>query len=309
MTIQNLLAGIKYLDLKTTKLVLDRGFYSAKNVNALFKANYEFVIGAKTSLKFIQKQLETERACFNRRENYNAVTGLFIKSQVMDWPYEKAVVASGGGQKKRGVVGVKEVRRVFVHLYFNDQLAVDERLRFNKMLDGLEEELLSGKRRVEHEKSYGKYFDVVSLSDGGGVLVRFKQVVIDFACRNFGFFVLLSNVISDPVEALNVYRSKDLIEKAFCDLKDRLSMRRTSVCSEENLEGKLFLQFVGLIYLSYVKGAMDKAGLFKSYTVQELFDELDVIERFWLPGEVAYFGEITEKQRDLYTALGVEPPS
>jgi len=75
------------------------------------------------------------------------------------------------------------------------------------------------------------------------------------------------------------------------------------------LEGKLFLQFVGLIYLSYVKGAMDKAGLFKSYTMQELFDELDVIERFWLPGEAAYFGEITEKQRDLYTALGVEPPS
>ena len=105
MTIQNLLAGIKYLDLKTTKLVLDRGFYSAKNVNALLKANYEFVIGAKTSLMFIQKQLETERACFNRRENYNAVTGLFIKSQVMDWPYEKAVVASGGGQKKRVVVG------------------------------------------------------------------------------------------------------------------------------------------------------------------------------------------------------------
>ena len=198
---------------------------------------------------------------------------------------------------------------MFVHLYFNDQLAVDERLRFNKMLDGLEEELLSGKRRVEHEKSYGKYFDVVSLPDGGGVLVRFKQVVIDFACRNFGFFALLSNVISDPVEALNVYRSKDLIEKAFCDLKDRLNMRRTSVSSEENLEGKLFLQFVGLIYLSFVKGAMDRAGLFKSYTMQELFDELDVIEMFQLPGEAAYFGEMTEKQRDLYTALGVEPPS
>jgi len=30
---------------------------------------------------------------------------------------------------------------------------------------------------------------------------------------------------------------------------------------------------------------------------------------FQLPGEAAYFGEMTEKQRDLYTALGVEPPS
>ena len=303
MTIQNLLAGIKYLDLKNTKLVLDRGFYSAFNVNALFKANYEFVIGAKISLKFIQKQLEGMRADFNRRENYNAATGLFIKSQVMDWPYEEKV---GGGGK--GGVGVKEVRRVFVHIYFNDQLATDERLRFNKMLDVLEEELLSGKRSVEREKSYDKYFDDVLLSDGG-VGVRAKQSVIDLVCRNFGFFVLLSNVVVDPVLALEVYRSRDLIEKAFCDLKDRLSMRRTSVSSEECLEGKLFLQFVGLIYLSFVKGAMDKAGLFKSYTMQELFDELDVIEVFQLPGGATYFGEITGKQRDLYAALGVEPPS
>ena len=107
----------------------------------------------------------------------------------------------------------------------------------------------------------------------------------------------------------NIYRSKDLIEKAFSDLKDRLSMRLTSISSEENMEGKLFLQFIGLIYLSYVKHAMDKAGLFKNYTMQELFDELDVIERYQLPGEAAYYGEITDKQRKLYTALRIEPPA
>ena len=132
---------------------------------------------------------------------------------------------------------------------------------------------------------------------------------IDAARKNFGFFALLSNSVKDPVEALRIYRNKDMIEKAFNDLKDRLNMRRTSVSSEENLEGKLFLQFVALIYLSYVKQAMDKAGLFKYYTMQELFDELDVIELFQQPGSAAYYGEITDKQRKLYVALGVEPPA
>jgi hypothetical protein len=37
---------------------------------------------------------------------------------------------------------------------------------------------------------------------------------------------------------------------------------------------------VALIYLSYLKKAMDDAGLFKNYTMQELLDELDIIERF-----------------------------
>jgi transposase len=86
-------------------------------------------------------------------------------------------------------------------------------------------------------------------------------------------------------------------------------MRRTSVSSEENLDGKLFIEFVALIYLSYVKKAMDDAGLFKNYTMQEFFDELDVIEQYQQPGKSAYFGEITEKQRKLYHAMGLDTPS
>ena len=58
-------------------------------MNALFKAHYKFVIGARISLKFIQDQLKAERPGFERRENYSSATGLFIKSQTMDWAYEE----------------------------------------------------------------------------------------------------------------------------------------------------------------------------------------------------------------------------
>jgi transposase len=56
----------------------------------------------------------------------------------------------------------------------------------------------------------------------------------------------MSNGIKYPVTALKIYRTKDLIEKAFVNLKERLNMRRMSVASEENLEGKLFVQFAQL---------------------------------------------------------------
>ena len=300
MTIENLLKGIEYLDLGKIRIVMDRGFYSAKNVNELYKRHHKFIIGAKISLKFIQDALKPDRMDFDRRENYNSETGLFIMSHMMDWPYEDVKVRSGEA--------VSEARRVYVHIYYNDQLATDDKMRFNKMLDTLEEEIISGKRNEDHEKSYTKYFDVTE-TPVRGVRITPKQAAINTARKNFGFFVLLSNGVKDPVEALGIYRNKDMIEKAFNDLKDRLNMRRTSVSSEENLEGKLFLQFVALIYLSYVKRAMDKAGLFKYWTMQELFDELDVIELFQQPGGAAYFGEITDKQRKLYVALGVEPPA
>ena len=300
MTIENLLAEIDYLDLKKTKMVMDRGFYSAKNINALYKGHHKFVIGARISLKFIQEQLKPERADFDRRENYNAETGLFIMSQTMDWPYEEV--------KPRSGETIQESRRMYVHIYYNDQLATDEKIHFNKTLDNLEDEIRSGKRKAEHEKSYGKYFEVTD-TPKRGVRIKPRQAAIDVARKNFGFFVLMSNGVKDPVEALNIYRSKDMIEKAFADLKDRLNMRRTSVSSEENLEGKLFLQFIGLILLLYVKRAMDKAGLFKNYTMQELFDELDVIEKYQQPGGAAYYGEMTDKQQKLYEALGVASPA
>ena len=43
--------------------------------------------------------------------------------------------------------------------------------------------------------------------------------------------------------------------------------------------------------------------------MQEVFDELDVIEKFEQPGLPAYFGEITKKQKELYAVFDVTPPS
>ncbi len=300
MTVENLLAGISHLDLKKVRLVMDRGFYSEKNVNELFKGHHKFIIGAKISLKYIQERLKGERADFDKRENYNSATGLFIKTQTIDWPYKE--------EKPRSGIRVEGKRRAYLHIYYNDQKATDAKIKFNKMLDGLEEEILSGKRQPDKEKIYSKYYKITE-TPVRGVRISPKQDVIDKVRQNYGYFALLSNSVKDPVEALKIYRSKDMIEKAFSDLKDRLNMRREAVSSEENLEGKLFLQFGALILDSYVKKAMDESNLFKNYTMQELFDELDVIEMFQQPGRQAFFGEITGKQRKLYAALGVQPPA
>lgn len=60
---------------------------------------------------------------------------------------------------------------------------------------------------------------------------------------------------------------------------------------------------------AHVKKRMQDAGLFESWTMQGLLDELDTIERFEAPEHGRILGEVTKKQADLYRALGVEPPS
>ncbi len=111
------------------------------------------------------------------------------------------------------------------------------------------------------------------------------------------------------IEALSLYRNKDITEKGFGDLKERLNFRRMQVSSELFLDGKVFVEFIALIYLSYVKKKMQNVGLFAKWTLQGLLDEIDSIELFESPEHGRLLGEVTQKQRDLYATLGVEPPS
>ena len=120
---------------------------------------------------------------------------------------------------------------------------------------------------------------------------------------------MLSNDVKDPIEALELYRNKDLVEKAFGNLKERLNMRRALVSSETSLNGKLFEEIIAMIYHSYNKKRIQEEDLFRKWTLQGLLDELDLVECFEAPGYGKMLGEMTKKQEDLYQKLGIDPPS
>ena len=141
-----------------------------------------------------------------------------------------------------------------------------------------------------------------------GIRITPREDAIRKRQLDFGYFALMSNGIKDPVEAIRIYRTRDLIEKSFANLKERLDMRRMSVSSAENFEGKLFVQFVALMYLSYIKKMMEKHGLFNNYTMESLLDDLDIIEYYQQPGKAHHLSEITKKQAALYDAMEVSQP-
>ena len=292
MMIEQLLSEIADPDLPKVTLVLDQGFYSQKNLNSLFAGNHEFILGAGISLAPVQKQLDASRRDFTRRKNRHADTGLFMVSERVD-------LASSRGKKN-----ASQEQPVFMHMYYCEQLAGEEKTRFYRMLDEYEAGFHK-KKKGAAQKRFEKYYE----SDGPSGETRQNQLAIDATVRNFGYFVLISNHISDPAEALKIYRLKDMTEKAFTDIKGRIDISRMSISSDRNLEARLFIQFVALIYLSYVKHTMARTGLSRNYTMQEVFDELNLIGKFEQPGLPAYFGKPGKKHKELYTAFGVKPPA
>ena len=299
-TIENLVKDVDFLELEKLKLVMDRGFYSEKNINDLMKHHHKFLIGVKTSLSIVSKRLDEIRDDFATRINYDSELKLYVMSFTEEWDYTE--------EKPRSGEVTTDKRRIYLHIYYNDQKATDDKIRFNEILDKLESNLVNGTPDPEDEKLYQKYFEIHETPVRGKVY-SFKEDAIRKAEKNYGYFVLMSNGIKDPAEALRIYRLKDLIEKSFGNLKERLSMRRMSVASEENFEGKLFIQFVALQLMSYIKKQMDENGLFSNYTMQSLLDELDTIEYYQQPGKAHHLSEITNKQRKLYELMEVPVPT
>jgi len=195
-----------------------------------------------------------------------------------------------------------------VHYYYNIDKAAEEEKAFNRQLLVLKRELESGKRVPTHENRYRRFFDIKTTPQRG-TKATIKAEAVAREKRYFGFFALLSNEKMDAVTALQLCRNKDLVEKAFGNLKERLNMRRTLVSSEQGLEGKLFVEFIALIYLSYIKKQMQDSCLFKDHTLQSALDKLDVIECFGSPGQKPLIGEILEKQQEIYKVMDVPPPA
>ncbi|BCG58825.1 IS1634 family transposase [Paenibacillus sp. URB8-2] len=299
-TLKNMLADMDFFSYKKIKLVMDRGFYSEANINAMYQQHLKFLIGVKVTLKYVQAELETAKSQLQKWENFHPDHNLYAHSATITWKYSQT-------RPYKGDV-IEGKRRAYLHLYFNKEKEAEDANKLNRLLTKLKTELESGKREPAHEKAYAKYFEVTS-TPKRGISIKPKQEAINAAAKNYGYFALLSNEIKDPIEALAVYRNKDVIEKAFGNLKERLNFRRMEVSSERSLDGKLFVEFIALIYLSYIKKVMQEKQLFQRYTMQGLLDELDVIECYERPGHDLQFGEITKRQIELYDALGVPLPT
>jgi Transposase len=300
MTVQNLIADISQLAFKKIKLVMDRGFYSEKNVNDMLKSHFKFIIGVKKSALFVQKAIDKARGEIRNFGHYHPEYDLFTHSEMITWHHKQMRPYKGDT--------IQEGRRMYLHLFYSPGKALEDERKLHEKLTTWKTELESGKRYQVNEKSYEKYFEVKE-TPVRGIKIMVKQGEIENAKKNYGYFAMISNDVKDPVKALELYRRKDLIEKAFENIKDRLGFRRMHVSSDRSLDGKMFVEFIALSIMSDMMRRMQDASLFKKYTMTEMLDKIDLIECFEQEGKERWYGEMTEQQYEIYRDLGIDPPT
>ena len=299
-TVHRLLEELDILGYSKLKLVIDRGFNSEVNINQLDMNHVKFLISVRISLAFIRKELDSIYDTLPNFENYNDKYELYCQTVRTTWHYSQERPSKGETLQKE--------RRLYIHYYYNIEKAADDKKAFDRKLNLLKLELEAENRIPEHEKLYLKYFTCKTTPERG-TKATVKEDAVNKVKRYFGIFSFITNETMDVVTALELYLNKDVVEKAFGNLKERLNMRRALVSSEQSLDGKLFVQFVALIYLSYIKKQMQVTDLLKKCTLPSLLDKLDVIECFEQPGRSLRVGEILDEQKLLYHELGVSSPN
>jgi ribosomal protein S4 len=145
-------------------------------------------------------------------ENYIEQYGVYAQTSIAKWDYKESKT-------------VKKSKRMYVHIYYNKWKKADEEIKLHRKILKLKKELESGKGNPKHKKQYSNYFNVNEIIKKS-IVVTVNNDVISKEELNFGYFTLISNDVKDATTALEIYRNKDIVEKAFNNLKGRLDFRK-----------------------------------------------------------------------------------
>ena len=84
-------------------------------------------------------------------------------------------------------------------------------------------------------------------------------------------------------------------------------MKRLRMHSSATADGRLFVQFIALIYISALRKEMRKSVLIERYTVQELLEEMETLIKVTYSGKYGHIlTEVTKPQRKILTHLAIE---
>jgi len=299
-TVKHLLEDLDILGFGKTKFVMDRGFYSEQNINGLYQEHVKFLVGVKMSLSFIKKNLDKVYDDIRMFMYFDESINTYGVTVSTEWNYSQERPYKGDT--------IKDKRRIYIHYYYSIDKGADEESTFDKRIAVLYKEFVNDKHIEGHEKAYSDFFEIKK-TPKRGIQVTYKEEDIREARRYLGYFALITNEKMDAFTALHLYRMKDVVEKAFGNLKERLNMRRLLVSSERGLDGKIFVEFVSLILISHLDHKMRESKLYDNYTLHRLLDKLDVIECFEDPNHALRVGEILKKQSSIYEALDISAPT
>ena len=297
-TLVNAINLLHSLDIKEPQVVVDRGYFSKANLERLSEAGARVVIPIPSHNALFGKALKTYGK--NIRKPSNAFT------DDDDTLYHIAFDSEHFGKAAR------------CHLYLNLSRQGVETNRLFTQLEKVERSFAAEPPMMRRDavsrlaemlpRSKARLLRLYYSAEDGSWQVERKPKAIARHLNRLGFMLILTDDFDKTgLETLNIYRSRDAVEKLFDNLKNALELDRLRVHSSEAAEGKLFVALVAMMLHSLLQKKLvaSKKEFGRRICPREALLDFRRIKFLLLPDSSAMVSELCKRQRAIMRLLGV----
>lgn len=273
--------------------ILDRGYFSIKNIRYFEDHEYDYVLMTKGNAAFVKEAvLECGALLKNGYSNY------IDEHELYGMTIEKDLFKTG--------------KKEYIHVYYNGLQAEREKIqingRYKKMDDVLDEKIEKKLQRKEDVKQYEPYYKVKFDDNGYMVSYARRENKIREMINQAGYFVIVTSKEMSATEALDTYRDRDAVEKIFRMEKSYLGFDVFRVHSTAKLESKVFISFIALIIRNEIYQSLK--SLYKKnrkeYTVPKVLREFERLGITKLSDNKYYIRyNLTNKQKRILQSLEI----
>ena len=287
-------------ELENVTLVSDRGYSSLMNIQKMIDLEMKFVQGVRLTEDAIKAKFDTYHDSLRDVNFYDSETGVFARTTKEPWLQNIS----------NGTLN----RTVYVHLYRFPGVDEAEMASLVKKADQILK-LKANSKEVPPElwQSYKRFVKQIKNANGEATLVRDNEAIKN-AVKYAGTFVIRTNTIEDPFEALRVYRLRGTVEQDFNQFKNWVDGDRLR-CTQSSYIGKLFVCTLAtslrLMMMNRAKhNSQDNTGLkIPNNSMDVLFGKIRMIKAEKRKDANAWVTKLaSKKQRDMLTLLGLKMP-
>jgi transposase len=289
---------VKALGANIKTLIIDRGFYSASNIEMLCESNLKFIIPLPSNLKLTEKMLSSSGEKLEQIHNH-----LVFQKEVIFYDQTECQI---GNNTFTAFVFMDDKRRSYeTQILLLKLHEVEDLFKRKKFYD-----VDSAKEFIDScFKGCSKLFEI-SKNTQGNIIIKRDTKALTSKQSKLGKFILITN--KEDIDArliIAMYRQRDSVEKIFDSVKNELKIDRLRIHSRDALEGRLFIAFIAVILYMAILQELKNTDLIKKYSIAKIMMELRKIRVIEFSDAENMLSETTKTQREILSALNIELPN
>lgn len=280
---------------KKVGFILDRGYFSKQNIEHMDKCGYSFIIMVKGMADLVSELILSNKGSFENKRSCD-MDGFGV--------YGKTV---------KGRLYESDRKERYFHIYHSISKEASERIRFEDKLKTMKTYMMAHRdEEFTFGPMYKKYFYLHYDKENKIFLLPEENTqATERELDLCGYFVIITSDKMTAKEALHIYKSRDMSEKAFRGDKTYLGDKSLRVHSTESTSAKIFIEFVAMIIRNKMYTClfdeMKRLNKKTNYmTVPAAIKELEKIELTRQADNVYRLDHaVTKTQKNILNAFGL----